>query len=183
MKVGLGQDAGRFFPFISLNLDLAIFHRAPSAASALHRLGQLFFFGQTDADKVFNHRHRLAAPAGFDPENIHPAAMFPGRLCRRAGDRWVVWCWRQAFAGQAGKGSLNETRFAVSWNAFGICHKNELVSCRVPSWLYRLIMASMETDQGIFMGFYEMKAKFLNCPGCPRHMGHSPRHHDIVGLG
>ncbi len=109
MEVGFGQDAGGFFPFISLDLDLAVFHRAAGAASPLHRLGQLFLFGQTDANKIFNHRHRLAAPAGLDAEYIHPAAMFPGRLCRRGGDWWLGWGWRQAFGGQAGKRSLNKT--------------------------------------------------------------------------
>ena len=30
-------------------------------------------------DKVFYHRHRLAAAPGLDPKNIHPPAMFPRR--------------------------------------------------------------------------------------------------------
>jgi len=103
-KVGLGQNAGHLFPLVPLDLDLAGLHRSTGAAGALHRLGQLLFFGQTDAYEVFDHRHRLAATPGFHPEDVHPTAMLPRRFGRRRDARWQsIGRGRQTVAGQRGK--------------------------------------------------------------------------------
>ena len=67
MKVRFGQDACYFFPFIALNLDLAVFHCATRATSALHLFSQLFFFGQPYANKVLDQRNSLAAAPCLDP--------------------------------------------------------------------------------------------------------------------
>src|SRR5258708_39138685 len=75
-KICLGQDSGDFRALVSLDLDLAVLHCATSAAGLLHDFGQLFFFGQADADKPFNHRYRFAAPPGRLPYDIHAATIF-----------------------------------------------------------------------------------------------------------
>src|ERR1017187_6914983 len=74
-KVRLGQDARDFRAFVALNLDPAVLDRAAGAAGALHRPGQLLLFRQTDADKVFHHRHRLAAAPGLLPDDVHAPAI------------------------------------------------------------------------------------------------------------
>src|ERR1035441_1168311 len=64
MKIRFGQDARDLGAFVALNLNLSVLHRAAGAACAPHRLGQLLFFRQPDANKVFHHGHRLAAAPG-----------------------------------------------------------------------------------------------------------------------
>src|SRR6266481_8497712 len=96
-KVGLAEDSRDLLPLISLNLDLAVLHRATRAASLLHRLGQLLLFRQTDADKALHHRHRLAAAPGRLPDNVHSATVFPRRFGFRSltGIRWRTLGWRR----------------------------------------------------------------------------------------
>ena len=76
-KICLGQDAGNFRTLVALDFDLAILHRAASAAGTLHRPGQLLLFRQSDADKTFHHRHGLAAAPGRLPDDVHAPAMLP----------------------------------------------------------------------------------------------------------
>jgi len=45
-KVRFGKDASDFFAFVSLDFDLAIFHRAASSTGLLHRPGQALFSGR-----------------------------------------------------------------------------------------------------------------------------------------
>ena len=109
MKVRLGQDARDFLTFVTLYLNLAVLHCAAGAAGALHCFGQLFFLRQADADKVFDHRYRLAATPGLHPENVHPPAILLRRFDRRRLTRihrWIFRTRRKSFAGQGGEGSL-----------------------------------------------------------------------------
>ena len=108
MEVRLSQDAGDFLALVALNLDLAILHRAAGATRALHRLGQLLLVRQTDAHKVFYHRHRLATASSLDSQDVRTPAMLPRRLRCRRDVRWQSYrCSRQTVAGQVGKWSLN----------------------------------------------------------------------------
>ena len=99
LKICLGQDTSNFLPFIALDLDLAILHRAAGTTGALHGLGQLFFFGQTNPHKVFDHRHRLAAATGFHPENVHPPTMLPRGLGGLMIGQLIFRSWREIIAG------------------------------------------------------------------------------------
>jgi hypothetical protein len=45
-----------------------------------------------------------------------------------------------------------------------------------------LFSKAMESDHGVFLGFIQLEAGFLDFPGNPRHVGHPPRHHDVVRL-
>ena len=98
MKVCVTQDARHFLPLIALNLDLPILHRATNATSPLHLLRQFLFLRQTDPNKVFNHRHRLATPSCLDAQNINPAAMLFYRWCWLSGSKQVCGRWRKTSA-------------------------------------------------------------------------------------
>ena len=60
-KAGVRQNAGDFRTLVTLNLDTSFLYRASGSAGLLHFFGECFFFGQTDADKSRDDRHRLAA--------------------------------------------------------------------------------------------------------------------------
>ena len=107
MEVRLSQDAGDFLALVALNLDLAVLHRAAGATDALHDFGQLFLFRQTDADKVFHYRHRLATATGLDPKDVHSPTMLLRWFGWQRGNRLRYFRRRrQIVAGQCGKGSL-----------------------------------------------------------------------------
>ena len=123
MKVRFRQDTRDFRALVPLNLDLTVLDGAAGAAGAPHGFGQLLFFRPTDADKIFDHRNRLAATPGLDPKDIHPAAISLRRFRRRHGiHRWVFKDGGQPFGGQAAKGIVPETLAAVGGNAFGNSH-------------------------------------------------------------
>src|SRR5690348_7940790 len=122
-KVCLGQDACDFRAFVTLNLDLAVLHRAAGAAGALHRFGQLLLFRQSDADKAFHHRHRLAAASGRLPDNIHAPAVLRCRFgWMHSIRRWIFRCEREPGTGQGGKRVLTQTLPTVGGNTFAFTH-------------------------------------------------------------
>ena len=84
-KVCFTQDSSDLRALVALNLDLTVLHRASRAAGLLHGLGKLFLFRQTDADKILNYRHRLAAASSFLADYVHPATVFPRRF------RFCLW--------------------------------------------------------------------------------------------
>jgi len=123
-EAGFGEDAGDGLALVALDFDLAVLDGAAGAAAALHGLGQLLFFRQADAYEVFHDGHGLAAAPGFDAEDVDAAAIFLRRLRTRgiAGDlgRRFVGAWRQAVAGQSGKGRLRQGWSGVGGDAFGV---------------------------------------------------------------
>jgi len=99
-EIGLGQNAGDFLTFVSLDLDLAVLDRATSAAGALHGLGEFFFFGQADADKVFHHRHGLAAASSGLADDVHAAAILFGFGRFRGNEGLAYSGWRLFWQGR-----------------------------------------------------------------------------------
>ena len=77
---GLGKDFGDLGAFVSLNFDLTVLYCATRAAGLLHRFGQLLLFWLANTNKVFNHRHRLAATPCLLPYDIDPATILTGRF-------------------------------------------------------------------------------------------------------
>jgi len=78
-EVGFGENASDFFPFVSLNFNVAIFYRAANSANLLHRTRQTFLLWQTDANESFDYCYRLATTPGFLPDDIHPSTAFAQR--------------------------------------------------------------------------------------------------------
>ena len=76
LKTSFFQDAGDFLAFVALDFNLAVLHGAADAAGFLHLFGELFFFGQADADKIFHDGHGLAAAMRGLPQDVHAAAIF-----------------------------------------------------------------------------------------------------------
>src|SRR5579859_2062115 len=144
-KVCLGQDACDFRAFVALNLDLAVLHRSAGAAGALHRFGQLLLFRQSDADKAFHHRHRLAAASGRLSDDVHapavlrcrfgcigwgeaadepapPGIVAPGPARGDARPTGIFGCGREPGGGQGGKGVVAQTLSTIGGNAFVSAH-------------------------------------------------------------
>jgi hypothetical protein len=83
-KTGLSENAGDFGALIALNFNASVLDCATAAAGFLHLFGELFFFGQANADKVFNNRHRLATAMRRLPEDVDATAIFWARgTCAR----------------------------------------------------------------------------------------------------
>jgi len=65
------QDALHLFPFVSLDFDAAIFHRASYSAGFLHYLREFLFFRETDPGEVLRDRDRFAAAMRGLTEDVH----------------------------------------------------------------------------------------------------------------
>jgi hypothetical protein len=124
-KAGFGQDARDFLAFVALDFNVAFLHGAAAAAGFLHLFGELFFFRQADADKIFHHRHRLAAAMRGLAENVHAAAIFwaGGTLAGSFGSGSFRWRGRrQPIALQGGERRLIEGVAATIGNTFIAAH-------------------------------------------------------------
>src|SRR5436190_13405731 len=109
-EVGFGQDASDFFAFVSLDFDLAVFYRAASSASLLHRPRQALFLRQADADEPFDDGHSLAATPGLLSDDIHTSTVL-ARRCFLSFLRRLRRCgraWRLMDVGQISKGIMTE---------------------------------------------------------------------------
>lgn len=78
-KTGIGENAGDFGTLIPLDFDAPVLHRATAAARFLHLFGELFFFRQADADKIFHDGHGLSAAMRGLANDVNAAAIFWAR--------------------------------------------------------------------------------------------------------
>lgn len=76
LETSFGQNTRNFTAFVALDFNPPLLHGAAATAGFLHLPCELFFFRQTDADKIFRHRHRLASTAHRLAENVHAPAVF-----------------------------------------------------------------------------------------------------------
>lgn len=112
-EAGLFEDFGDFGAFVALDFDAAVFDGAACAAGFLHLFGELFFFGEADADKVGDDGDGFAAAASGVANDVDAAAVFGGfgSLAFGAAGRDLGGAGREAFGVEGGEGVLAEGFF------------------------------------------------------------------------